>query len=362
MRPFLERESSLVIVDAPPSVPPDCDLRLYHLAGDPRHGFVLRALRERPGLVLLEEWDLLDVVRAEAAATGSPAAWRGLARRAGGDAGAFAATLVDRGETGSWLTALLPLAAAVLEDALAVAAFTADAHARLAALRPGYPLAHVPLPLVSAAPGPGRAGASDGFVVAVRPPASATARARVELALAAIHDLGVDRRDVPPGEDAAGVVAGASLLVALDDPSSGRVDPALGRALRAGVPALVTAGTAAARELPEGVVARVSPGGTEAAELRALVARLASDGALRARMSTVARAHGAEVADSRRAARVLLALVREALGSAARRPAPGPTGLAATALDEARQAARSAGLPDAPPDVAACVAALFSRS
>jgi hypothetical protein len=359
VRPFLLRESSLVVVDEPPSVPPHADLHLYHLAGDPRYGFVFRALRERPGLVLLEEWDLQGVVRAETTATGSPAAWRALARRAGGDEGAFAATLLDRGETGSWLAARLPLAATVLEDALGVVAFTAAAHARLAALRPGHPLAHVPLPLVSASPWRDRAEASDRLVVAVRPPAAATARARVELALASIRDLDVERRDVPPADHVADVVGGASLLVALDDPSGGRLDPALGEALHAGVPALVTAGTAAARELPEGVVARVSPGGTEAAELRALVARLAADATLRARMGALARAHGAEVADTGRAAGALLALVREALGTAARRPAPRPTGLAAAALDEARWSARSAGLPGAPPDVEALVASLF---
>jgi hypothetical protein len=359
LRPFLERETALAVVDAPPAGEVDADLSLYHLADDPRHGFVLRALRERPGLVLLEEWDLHRLVLAETAGRGERDAWRAIARRAGGDTGAFVAEALARGEAGPWLPALLPLAVTVLGDALGTAAFTADGHGRLAALRPGFPLAHLPLPLVSAAPRPDRAGGSDRFVVAVRPPSAAPARARVERALAALRDLRVERRDVPPGDDAAEVVAGAGVLVALDDPSSGRVDPALGLALHAGVPALVTAGTAAAHELPEGVVARVSPGETEGAELRALVARLASDGMLRARLSALARAHAAEVADPGRAAAALLALVRSALASGARRPATRARGLAAAAVDEARWSARSAGLPGAPADVAVLVAALF---
>jgi hypothetical protein len=364
VRPHLERESLLTVVDAPPEGPVEADLHLHHLANDPRHAFVLRALRQRPGLVLLEEWDVHRLVMEETAGRGDRAAWHTAARRAGGESGAFVAELLERGPVPAWLSALLPLAATELEDAVAVAAFTSDGYARLRALGADHPIAHLPLPLLAAtAPAErpaARRGPADRPVVAVLLPGSAAARERVEAALAGL--AGVVRRDLPPGDAAAAILAAADVLVALDEPGDGRLDPVLGLALAAGVPTLVTAGSPAAGELPEGVVARVSPGGTEAAELRALVSRLAGDPALRARMGALARAHAAAVADPARAAADLLALARTAVAARALRPSPDRPALsplAADALEELRWAARSAGLPDSPSEAAALVGSLF---
>jgi hypothetical protein len=364
LRPHLERGAALAVVDAPPDRPVDVDLHLHHLANDERHGFVFREFRERPGLVLLEEWDLHRAVREATAGRGDGAAWHAAARRAGGDAGAFVASLLDRGPEAPWLTALLPLAATELGGALGAVAFTADGGERLRALRPGLPLAHLALPLLAAESPAADAAADrpapDRPVLAVRVPSAAAAAARVEAALAGLDRSDLERRDVRPGDDSAAILRRADLLVALDDPGSGRLDPLLGLALRAGIPTLVTAGSAAGRELPEGVVARVSPGETEAAELRALVRRLAADRALRARMGALARAYAAAVADPARAATILLALARAACsGPAARAPAVRPAPLAAHALEEVGWAARSAGLHEAPPGVAALVESLF---
>ncbi len=361
LRPYLEAGGALTVLDAPSAASVAADLHLHHLANDPRHGFVLQALRERPGVVLLEEWALDRLLLAETVGRGDRDAWFALARRAGGDSGAFAAALLARGETDPWLATRLPLAAVALDGALGAVACTADAFARLRATAPPFPVAHVPLPLVAAggfAAGPHR---PDRLVVAVLFPEEPRSRARIEAALAGLENARVDRVDLRRGDDAAAVLARAELLLALDAPSSGRIDPALGAALAAGVPVLVTAGTAAARELPEGVVARVSPGATEASELRGLVTRLRDDPGLRARMGALARAHGVHVGGPARAAASLLALARDAVSrAAARATATPPAGIAGSALDEARWVARDAGLTDAPPDVAALVAGLFS--
>ena len=361
MRPHIEAGGALTVIDAPAAAVPAADLHLHHLANDPRHGFVLRALRERPGVVLLEEWGLDRLLLAQTVGRGDREAWFGLARRAGGDSGAFAAALLARGETDPWLASRLPLAAVALDRVLGAVACTADAFARLRATGPRFPVAHVPLPLVGAGGPAAGARGRDRLVVAVLVAEEPRARARIEASLAGLADGRVDRVDLRRGDDAAAALAGADLLLALDAPSSGRIDPALGAAIAAGVPVLVTAGSAAARELPEGVVARVSPGATEASELRGLVSRLRDDPGLRARMGALGRAHAARVGDPARAAASLLALARDALSvAAAHAPATPPAGIAAAAFDEARWVARDAGLTDAPPDVAALVAALFS--
>lgn len=371
MRPHLEREARLAVVASAPEFPVEADLHLYHLAGRVEHGFVFRALLASPGLVLLEDWDLHRLVHAETSGRGDRRGWRTAARRAGGDAGAFVAELLERGVAGEMLPLLLPLLEPALDAATAVAAFNEDTRARVAVLRPGLPLARVPLPLVVAAPGADREAARRGLgleseraLVAVLAPEGALARERVAAAIAPLREEPrLHVRDVPGTEDAGrdALVAAADVLVALDHPSRGRLDPLVAAALHAGVAVLVTAGSTAALELPEGVVARVGPGETEAAELRALVLRLALDVPLRRRVGALARAHASVAGDAARAAALLLALARVAIARpAARRPGKAAGPLAATALDEAAWTARSAGLDGAPADVAALVSSLFA--
>lgn len=359
------------MIGAAPGRPVEAEHHLYHLAGTPAHGFVLRALLDRPGIVLLEEWDLHRLVHAETCGRGNRGAWRAAARRAAGDTGAFVADLVDRGAAGETLPLLLPLTDPALDAAFAAVAFTRDVHARVGALRPGLPLARVPLPLVASGPPPERAdarralGAAAGrTLVAVLWPRGALARERVGAALAPLRaDARTDVRDMPPrAAERLALIAAADLLVALEHPSTGRLDPLVGAALHAGIATLVTAGSTAALELPEGVVARVSPGDSEAAELRALVVRLALDVPLRSRIGALARAHAAAEGDPAHAAALLLALVREAGERTPRAARPAATDPhVAAALDEAAWISRSAGLIDAPDDVRALGAGLFAR-
>jgi hypothetical protein len=201
----------VLVVPEAPDAPPDADLHLYHVADDPAHGFVYRALLREPGLVVLEDWNLHRLVHAETAGRGDPAAYRREARRAHGDTGSFVAEQVLAGRGGA-LPSLVPLNDRVLEATLGLATTRADVRARAAARLGARPVVLLPGEDVAAA----RAIASlastalDG-IERLRQEAAAD---RVEegtpraLALAelrpAAHALGLAR--VPP--DVATLVAG----------------------------------------------------------------------------------------------------------------------------------------------------------
>jgi hypothetical protein len=161
------------------------------------------------------------------------------------------------------------------------------------------------------------------------------------------------------------LLAAADVAVALEHTPGGGLPSPLVRAIVAGVPTLVSAGTGAASDLPEGVAVRVSPGPSEAAELEALLLRLVRDPRLRERVGALARAHADARRDPAPAARTLLSLVGDVERSsgevlrafAARRAGEGT--LLASALEEVRWGARSLGLSDLPPGIEPLVAPLL---
>jgi hypothetical protein len=137
--PLLAREHDTVVVGQPPEQRPEADADVYELRGAPAYGYVYRALLERPGLVLLHDWNLHALVFAETAGRGSPHAYRREARRAHGDVGAFAARQVLAGLGGA-LIRLVPMNRRVLEASLGLVSFDAELAARAAALLPGRPV------------------------------------------------------------------------------------------------------------------------------------------------------------------------------------------------------------------------------
>jgi hypothetical protein len=141
--PALGRAAQLVVLAAEPRPRPEVDLDLYHVANDPAYGFVYRALRERPGLVVLEEWSLHELVHAETAGRGDPDAYRREARRSRGSTGEFVARQVLRG-LGGELPSLVALNERVLEASLALVVTQAGDLPRAAALVAGRPLVHLP--------------------------------------------------------------------------------------------------------------------------------------------------------------------------------------------------------------------------
>lgn len=375
--PLLARETRLDLVGDEPAREPTADLHIYHVANDPAHGFVYRALLQRPGLVVLEEWGLHRLVHAETAGRGEEATYRRELRRAHGETGAFVARQVLRG-WGGLLPMLLPANERVMESSLGVVTTTEALRALVAARLPGRSVLHLPLDFVGLAPLPGRAaarqalGLDDGslVVLAIRPahddaPPLPGARALYRLCETAPRAVVTRVSEADPTLPAQ--VAAADVVVVLEHPPRAGLGAAVPLAVADGTPTLVTAGSGAARELPEGVVARVSPGPTEADETAALVLRLLSDDSLRGRMGRLARAFAAERREPSHYVRPLLEVLRtvdrtKAAGLeafATRRAAEGTP--ASGALDEVRCGARELGLMELPPGLASLVGGLFGE-
>ena len=120
------------------------ELDLYHVAGSPEHGFVYRALRQRPGIVLLAEWGLHALVHAETAGRGDARAYLREARHAHGDTGVFVARQVLAGMGGA-LPGLVAMNQRVLEASLVIVALTEAIRERSAAAVTGCPVVFLPL-------------------------------------------------------------------------------------------------------------------------------------------------------------------------------------------------------------------------
>ncbi len=116
----LAREADLVVVEGEPATAVSADVHAYDVADEPGHGFVYRALRREPGVVLLQDWNLHRLVQAETAGRGDAGGYRREARRELGARGEFVAEQVLAGRGGA-LPALLPLNARVLEASLGFA-------------------------------------------------------------------------------------------------------------------------------------------------------------------------------------------------------------------------------------------------
>lgn len=139
--PFTEalaRSVELTVVTSEAAHRPPVELDVYHVANDAAHGFVYRALLERPGLVLLESWELQALVFAETAGRGAPRDFLREARRERGESGAFIARQILRGWGGA-LTPLLPLNQRVIESAVALATTQQGIRARAQARLAGRP-------------------------------------------------------------------------------------------------------------------------------------------------------------------------------------------------------------------------------
>jgi hypothetical protein len=345
--PPLARECSLALVSGEPPSLPEADLDLFHVADDPAHGFIYRALRARPGLVVLETWSLHRLVHAETAGRGDDAAYLREARRAHGETGAFVARQVLGGLGGEVLPALFPLNDRVLEGGLGLVATTEYVRRRAAARRPRWDVLHLPLHLEGLVPLPSRAAARAGLglsragpVLAALRPTGGGARERTRHALERLGAEVVWTEEDDPRR--AQHLAAADVLVALECPPRGGVPAVVASALAAGRPTLVSAGSAAAVEFPLGVVIPVSPGPTEDAEVEALGRRLLEDSPLRARVGALARTFVQQRTHPAGSARALLAMAREVGAMAAARAAEGtPT---AWAMEEVRWGARDLGL------------------
>jgi hypothetical protein len=377
LAPLLAREARVDLVGEEPTAVPEADVHIYHVADDPAHGFVYRAILERPGLVVLEEWGLHRLVHAETAGRGDEAAYRRELRRAHGETGAFVSRQVLAG-LGGELVPLLPVNERVLESSLGVVTATEALRGAAAGRFPTRPVVHLPLGFVGLAPLPERRPARRGLglgdpdlmVLAIqssfgtgapRPAVGALDRLRERAPRAVLVRSGETDPALPT------LLAAADVALALDHPARAGLGRAVPLAGPRATPTLVTAGSGAARELPEGVVARVSPGPTEAEETAAFVLRLLTDVSLRVRMGRVARAFAEERQEPSRCVGPLLEIVRtmQRTREAVLAPAGPPTpedSPATHALDEVRWAARELGLVELPAGLPPLVAGLFAET
>jgi hypothetical protein len=391
----------LARVAAPEEAPP-ADVDVYEIGNSPAHGYVYRAALARPGVSVLHEWVLHDLVLHETAGRGDRAAYVREMRRSHGEAGAFVARQVLRGLGGDILPALYPVNDRLLESSLAVVCTTAFGAGRVAGRLPWRPVLHLPLHAVPPAPeATDRAAArralglpADAWVVTA--PGLATRAKRLDAAIRAVARVrrarpsarlvvAGPREPALPLEEwaaAAGMgdglvvtgrlsmadlerhIAAADVVLALRFPARGEMSAALLRALAAGRPALVTAGTPAAQDFPEGIVIPVDPGPREEGELAAWLDALAGRPALCAAIGRGAAALVRERHDpDARAARLVAFLAEVAPG----RPAFAARLAAARAhegtrlgdfLEDVRSAARDLGVFELGPDIAELLAPL----
>jgi glycosyltransferase involved in cell wall biosynthesis len=307
----------LARVVGPDAVPP-VDVDVYEIGNSPAHGYVYRAALVRPGVTVLHEWGLHDLVLHETAGRGDPAAYVREMRRGHGEAGAFVARQVLRGLGGDTLPARFAANDRLLESSLAIVATTRHTARNAAGRLPGRPVVQLPLHVLApASPPADRAAArralglpADALVVTA--PGLATRAKRLDVAIRAVARARVERPSLrlvvagPRGADlpleawsaAAGLgeacvvtgrlsmadferhLAAADLVLALRYPSRGEMSAVLLRALAAGRPTLVTAGTPATEEFPEGLVIPVDPAAREEAELAGWIVALADRPAL----------------------------------------------------------------------------------
>jgi hypothetical protein len=150
LAPHLAREAAVVLVEADPAAPPAVDVHVYDVADDPAHGFVYRALRREPGVVVLQDWNLHRLVHAETAGRGFHSAYRREARLCRGETGAFVAEQVLLGRGGA-LPAVVPLDDGVLDAALGLATARDEVAARVEARLGGRPLVRLPAEPAAAA-------------------------------------------------------------------------------------------------------------------------------------------------------------------------------------------------------------------
>jgi glycosyltransferase involved in cell wall biosynthesis len=364
------------------------DLDVYHVGNSPAHAWVYRAALRRPGVVVLHDWSLHQLVLCETVERGDVPGYLREMRRAHGETGSFVGRQVARALGGTILPALYPVNERVLEGALGIVTLSRAMAARVARALPGRPLLHLPhhlaLPLdplpsrdaARAALGlagggpivtaPGLATAAKGLEAAVR--ATARLRARhplLRLVIAGGVEPGLPLLDwareaglgdglVVTGRlempDFVRHLCAADVVLALRFPSYGEMSGALVRALGVGRPALVTAGTPAADEFPEGVVAAVDPGPAEPYELEALVGHLLDQPQRAGEMGRRAAEHVRAHHDLSRTAATLSGFLHEIAERApGARSALGAERAAATGrlgffLDEVRPGARELGL------------------
>lgn len=165
------------------------DLDVYHIGNSPTHAYIYHAALERPGVVVLHDWNLHYLLLGETVLRGDPEPYLQEMHRAYGATGSLAARQIARALGGEMLPALYPLNERLLESSLGFVALSRSVAERAARSIPGGPILHLPhhiaLPLD---PWPTRDEARKALgipedALVVTAPGLATAAKRLDVAL-----------------------------------------------------------------------------------------------------------------------------------------------------------------------------------
>lgn len=361
-------------------------LRVYHVGNSPAHRSIYREALLVPGVVVMHEWNLHELLLGFAVTAHDFDAYRRQMRREHGERGAIAAETVAEALGGRHWTSVFPLNAEILEHALAVVSLSGSTAARIATRVPGVPLLHLPHHALLKAHAANRAAARarlgfDERARIVLAPGLGTASKSLDVAEAALDRIrptvaevvlvtagggeGAAKGTAPGSTRALGRVdlqtlgdalLAADVVLALRFPSRGEASGVVMRSLAAGRALIVSTGSTADEDLPEGVVARVNPGPGEVEELAAVLEFLLTHDDDRRRMEQLARSEagrrevvsltGRLVSFLREVAAERSALERRMAERAAR-----PAGLRDRIRIDLEAAGASLGLAQLPPNV-----------
>ncbi|PWU25192.1 MAG: hypothetical protein C5B48_02550 [Candidatus Rokuibacteriota bacterium] len=340
---------------------PAGDAALYHVGNDPEaHGWIVQALRRRPGVVVLHDFVLHHLVSGMTLARGDAGAYLDALEREHGLAGRLLGyAVVDNRIPPLWETRPedFPLAGEVLRLATGLVCHSRYVESRVREAGFGGPLWRIPHPAwpvpqlePAAAEGEPLIGCFGHLNESKRIPELLVAFARLresrpEARLLLVGPAsrrlegleapeGVLREDYVPEQRLWGLMAACDVCVALRAPTMGETSGSAIRALSLGCP-LVVSDVGWFSELPTDVALRIPPDEGEVEALHAALELLARDEALRRAMGAAA----FELAERQHALGHVADLYASALEEAA-----GGTAVREAVLGEVAQAAADVGL------------------
>ncbi|MBK5255238.1 MAG: hypothetical protein JJE39_04325, partial [Vicinamibacteria bacterium] len=119
-------------------------LRVYHIGNSPLHGFIYREALRVPGVVVLHEWNLHELLLGFAVTANDFDPYRSQMRREHGARGTIAAQTIASALGGRHWTVGFPLNVEILERAVAVICLSASTAVRVTNRAPGLRLLHLP--------------------------------------------------------------------------------------------------------------------------------------------------------------------------------------------------------------------------
>jgi len=346
--PALERRMDVAVVrrGRRRRAPRDADVAVYHVGNNPEaHGWIVEALRKRPGVVVLHDVVLHHLVAGMTVGHGRSEGYLDAMHRDSGVVGRLLAHgVIDGVVEPLWekRAADFPLTMWVVEQATGIIVHSHHAQQRLRELGYGGPVWRIPMP---AWPVPAEAapesredpviGCFGHLTPAKQIPQLLDAFARLHarrpgarLVLAGSSPPGFDVRLMIENRGLGDAVAlhgyleeadlwreigAADLLVNLRSPTMGETSAMVVRALSVGKPVVVN-DLGWFSELPDEVAVKVPAGELETDALDEALERLSADPALRKRMGAAAVELARTEHDLERAADLYAAALEEAAG------------------------------------------------